>query len=139
MWSTVIFSILAGIFFIMLIVLLVILIKEDGLETFTDGGNLVIIGTLLVAIALFITFNVASIQMGKLSQKERDSFTAEKQFLEDNLEKKDKYFFKYLDDAVKHNKEVNNGNDKFHRFSIEDRSEYLVDIEYYKSTLIEEE
>lgn len=139
MWSTVIFSIFAGLTFIIFIILLVIVIKEEGLEeTFSDGGYLVAFGMMLFIIGLFIAINIGCVRAGKLSQKDRDSFIVNKQFLEDNLEKKDKYFFKYLDDAIKHNERVNCNNDKFHRFSIEDRSEYLIDIEYYKSTLITE-
>ena len=139
MWSTVVFSILAGFTFIIFIILFVIVIKEEGLSgTFSDGGYLVAFGMLLLLTGVFILANVSCVQSGKLSQKDRESFIVNKQFLEDNLEKKDKYFFKYLDDAIKHNEIVNCNNDKFHRFSIEDRSEYLVDIEYYKSTLIME-
>lgn len=140
MWSTVVFSILAGFTFILFIILLIIVIKEEGLSgTFSDGGYLVAFGMLLLLTGVFILANVSCVQSGNLSQRDRESFIINKQFLEDNLEKKDKYFFKYLDDAIKHNEIVNYNNDKFHRFSIEDRSEYLIDVEYYKSTLIEEE
>ena len=139
MYATILFSILTGLLFMIFIILLIILIKEDGLEIFTDGYVLVVFGVILLAMLTCILANVKCIKEGKLSQKQRDSFIVNKQFLEDNLDKKDKYFFKYLDNAIEHNERVNYGNSKFFRFSIEDRSEYLIDIEYYKSTLIMED
>lgn len=101
-------------------------IKEGDDGAFTVGLSLIMI--ILVVVPMLIGF----VGYGKVNKK----YSEEKERLEYQLDKKDKYFFTYLDEAENHNNGVNMGNNIFFRFKVEDRSKYEIDIEYYKSTLI---
>ena len=43
----------------------------------------------------------------------------------------DELFYDYIEEAKQYNSKVNMGNTKFIRFKLEDRTEYMIDIDYY--------
>ena len=137
MGSLILFLSASGLLLLVGLSLCILVVKEFGFKNvFTDWSTYLITCFFLIISGLFFGAYKDDEHKGKLTQEQQVTYLKEKQFLEDNLERKDKYFFKYLDDAIEHNNNVNMYNDKWHRFSVEDRSEYMVDIEYYKSTLI---
>lgn len=139
MGSLILFLIISGLLLLIWLGLCISAVKEFGFkDVFTDWSSYLITGFFLCMSALFFGIYKDDVHKGKLTQEQQVTYLEKKQFLEDNLERKDKYFFKYLDDAIEHNQIVNNYNNKWYRFSVEDRSEYMIDIEYYKSTLITE-
>lgn len=113
------------------IFILVTCIKDKDFEDF----GWVIFFFIIVEL-LLTAWLVGSLYNGKLSIKRKKELLEKKQIIESCLERKDSSFFYFLEEAEKHNNDVSIGNDLWHRFSKEDRSEYMVDIEYYKLTLI---
>ena len=86
---------------------------------------------LILIVGLTFTYNTTGYsKQGLLKEKEK---------LEFYLDQKDKYFFDYLSKAKMHNEIVEIGNNKWYRWSIEDRSEYMIDVEYYQSSLLGDE
>ena len=139
MGSLILFLCISGVLLLVLLGLFITSVKEFGFkDVVTDWSTYLVTGILLGMVALCFAGYKGDVYKGKLTQEQQVTYLEEKQFLEDSLERKDKYFFKYLDDAIEHNQIVNNYNNKWYRFSVEDRSEYMVDVEYYKSTLITE-
>lgn len=118
--------IIAIILLLIFVPIFIIGIKESDDGAFAVGLSLIMIT--LVVVPMLIGW----VGYGKVNKK----YLEEKEKIEYQLDKKDKYFFTYLSDAENHNKGVNIGNNIFFRFKKEDRSEYMIDIEYYKSTLI---
>lgn len=121
--------IIAIILLLIFVPVFIIGIKEGDEGAFTVGISF-IISALVVVPTLIGLVGYDKVDKKYLEEKER---------LEYQLNKKDKYFFTYLDEAHTHNIKVNTGNNIFFRFKKEDRSEYEIDIEYYKSTLIVED
>ena len=113
------------------IFILVTCIKDKDFE----GFGWVIFFFIVVQL-LLTAWLVGSLYNGKLSNRRRKELLEKKQIIENCLIRKDSSFFYFLDEAEKHNNDVGLGNDLWHRFKKEDRSEYMIDIEYYKSTLI---
>lgn len=121
--------IIAIILLLIFVPVFIIGIKEGDEGAFAVGISF-IISALVVVPTLIGLVGYDKVDKKYLEEKER---------LEYQLNKKDKYFFTYLDEAHTHNTKVNTGNNIFFRFKKEDRSEYEIDIEYYKSTLIVED
>ena len=139
MIAIIFFCVLLVFIFIALSIITIVAFKEDGVKrTLFDVLFWVIVGgSLAFIIGIGITV-IGILKDGKLSKKDKENYLLNKQILEDNLSRKDKYFFTYLDKAEEHNEKVNEHNNYWYRITIEDRSEYMIDIDYYKSTLIKE-
>ena len=114
-------TIAVGIFIIMGIVMVIIGIKGKSSE-FIAPGILLMAG---MSVFLFIALG-QGISIYKCDNTKR---LQEKEMIEYCLENNPSYYI--IQEAEEYNKDVEQSNNYFHRFTIEDRSEFKIDIDKY--------
>ena len=80
--------------------------------------------------SLILLFTWVTIYNNK-PYKQTEEMQSKKVNIEYKLSYYDKLFFDYVDEAKQYNQEVNRTNNKKIRFKVEDRTEYMIDIDYY--------
>ena len=113
-------TIVLGITIILNIILLIMCMKSD------DEYFCLPLGITLFAIVMLII----ALMCGKsIYKQDNTDILFEKQAIEYCLENDNNIFI--IEKAQKYNKEVDSGNNLWCRFSIEDRSEFKIDIDKY--------
>ena len=85
----------------------------------------------VIAFIMFLIFIIWIVKCCNEPYKYSDSMRDERVKIEYKLSYYDKLFYDYVDEAKLYNEYVNRGNNKFCRFKVEDRTEYMIDIDYY--------
>ena len=89
-----------------------------------------IIGYIIASI-IFLMFIIWFVKSCNEPYKYPDSMRDERVKIEYKLSYYDNLFYDYIEEAKQYNYEVNRSNIKFIRFKLEDRTEYMIDIDYY--------
>lgn len=84
-----------------------------------------------ITFILFLIFIIWIVKCCNEPYKYSDSMRDERVKIEYKLSYYDKLFYDYIEEAKEYNREVNRSNTKFIRFKLEDRTEYMIDIDYY--------
>lgn len=111
--------------------------KSDAETCLQEKARIQMIYAYYLAIVLFMFFlgwAGIALSYGKIHKEKKEYLLKEKKRIVYYLEQKDQYFDNYIKEAKQYNKEVNEYNNYWYRFNIEDRSEYEIDIEYYTKT-----
>lgn len=89
---------------------------------------------IIIYVIVFIIFLIFTIWLVKSCNepfKYPNNLRDERIRIEYKLSYYDKLFYDYIEEAKQYNYEINRSNTKFIRFKLEDRTEYMIDIDYY--------
>ena len=102
--------------------------SENYLKTYKA---IIMIISYLVVYMLCVAFAIFMIKGLNKPYTQSEKMQYKKTSIEYKLSYYDKLFYDYIEEAKEYNRDVNHGNNKGVRFKVEDRTEYMINIDFY--------